>query len=639
MNEETKLNKRVWVYDLETLNIFTATFVDRDSDEKRVFVLTNEKNEIKELISFLKNEVSGLIGYNCIHFDAQILEYIFRNPNCDALNIRKYSQIITSENNRRPDIPEWRLKIKHLDLFRALSLSVKAKRVGLKWVEYMMDYHNIEDMPSDESGSENWEDMVLSYNLNDVLATKYLYQKYIYEIDLRRTTTTERKVDVMNSTEPDMAKKLFCRDLSLAMKISESDLKSMYTERDIVNVNDIILPYVEFKTDTFKNVLNQFKTLQLRKEDKFEFSVLYDNISIDFALGGLHASVQKTIVIPEEGYLLKSADVVSYYPNLAIRNQWSPAHLPKKIFCDLYEGYFNERRATPKSDPKNYILKILLNSAYGLTNDDYSFLRDRQLTLAICINGQLLLTMLFEEIIETIPGSKLIMVNTDGFECLIPKEYENKYISICKNWEKKTKLELEFAEYSKMVIRDVNNYQSFYTNGKYKLKGAFEFENIPLHKNKSHNIVPLAVFKYFKDSIPVETTIRNHTNIFDFCAGIKSTRAKFDENGNIDGRGGSHYEQHWIEGDKRLAKKLSKTVRYYISNKGKYLFKVYENGSLEHVEAPLKKGSAFREWKTTYFNKYEEKDMKDYDINYDYYIIKAKEMVFQIENKQQLSLF
>ena len=62
-----------------------------------------------------------------------------------------------------------------------------------------------------------------------------------------------------------------------------------------------------------------------------------------------------------------------------------------------------------------------------MSNDEFSFLKDRHYTLAICINGQLLLTTLFEEIINKIPNSKLIMCNTDGFEVLIPREYENLY--------------------------------------------------------------------------------------------------------------------------------------------------------------------------------------------------------------------
>jgi hypothetical protein len=54
--------KRIWVWDLETLDIFTATFLDRDSDETRIFVIDNELDDKEQMFEFLDNEVAGLIG-------------------------------------------------------------------------------------------------------------------------------------------------------------------------------------------------------------------------------------------------------------------------------------------------------------------------------------------------------------------------------------------------------------------------------------------------------------------------------------------------------------------------------------------------------------------------------------------------
>ena len=56
------------------------------------------------------------------------------------------------------------------------------------------------------------------------------------------------------------------------------------------------------------------------------------------------------------------------------KNGLHPAHIPKKVFLDLYESFYNQRKKIPKKDPKNYILKIILNATYGLTNDKFSFL-------------------------------------------------------------------------------------------------------------------------------------------------------------------------------------------------------------------------------------------------------------------------
>lgn len=621
--------KRVWFWDLETLDIFTATFEDRDSDEIRQFVISKTRDDRKALFEFLSTEVAGLIGYNSIFFDAQVLEYIYRYPDCSAKNIRAYAEVITSDNNRKPDIPEWQLRHKHLDLFKALSLSVKAKRTGLKWCEYQIDFENIEDLPSDGIG-DNWEEQVLSYNLNDVKATKALYFRYIHEIELRKHLSEREGLNLLNSTEPDMAKKLFAKYLSKAMGISSYDLRSMGTDRDIVDVNEIIFPYIEFQTEKFNNVLKRYRTLKLGKNDKFEIVLNHQGIDITYALGGIHAAPKNIIIESNETHVIKSFDYTSFYPHLIFKNGLCPEHLPIDIFLPLYEGFFHERVSIPKSDPRNYILKILLNSLYGLTNDVYSFVRDRKVTLATCINGQLLLSMLVEKLTQ-IPGSQLIMCNTDGAELYIPRDKETEYYSICKWMEELCQIPLEHETYKKLIIADCNNYTGIFENGKTKCKGKFEFENIPLHKNKSHSIIPKAVYEYFVNGKSIEETILNHRNIFDFCAGVRARKT--------DKKGASWYELRSISGTDIKKEKLSKTVRYFVSKKGKWLFKCYEDGSYAHVEAPLNLGKMKKDWKVTYFNKaYHLDNFEDFGIDYSYYIHRSREWINQIEPQNQLKL-
>ena len=391
-----EINKKTWVYDLEVMpTIFTATFIDKDSDEERVFVISKTRDDRDSLFTFLNREVLGLIGYNCIHYDAQILEYLFRNPGSNTLSIRNYSDIITRENDRRPDVPEWKLKIPHLDLFRALSLSVKAKRTGLKWCEFGMDLENIEDMPSQGEGN-TWEEMLLSYNKNDVIATKELYKRYYHEIELRKKISKEEGVSLMNSTEPDIAKKLFLKYLSEASGILKSDLQSMQTKREKMTVKDIIFPYISFETEEFKRVYDAFSQLELYPGQEFEFSIKYHGIEICYGLGGLHAAPKNKLIESNENYVIKTVDATSYYPHLCFQNDLCPAHLPKSIFLNLYRGLYLKRKEIPKKDPRNYILKIVINAAYGLMNDQFSFLKDPLVGLSICINGQLLLSMLAE---------------------------------------------------------------------------------------------------------------------------------------------------------------------------------------------------------------------------------------------------
>ena len=259
--------------------------------------------------------------------------------------------------------------------------------------------------------------------------------------------------------------------------------------------------------------------------------------------------------------------------------------------------------------------KLSANSVYGKSNDEHSFLKDPVYTMKTTINGQLMLTMLAEELVDTIPDLQMLQVNTDGITVKINVDYINIYYEICKDWEQKTKLTLEYIDYSKMIIRDVNNYIAVSTKGKIKYKGAFEIDK-DYHKDNSFRIIPLALSEYFVKGIPVEETIINHKNIYDFCG-----RQKF--------KGGDYGITHTIIGDKIISEKQQKNVRYYISNKGNSFIKMYQKGTSEIIN----KG-----YTVTIFNKYIEKDIKDYNINYNFYIKECLKEIDNIESKQ-LTLF
>lgn len=230
-------------------------------------------------------------------------------------------------------------------------------------------------------------------------------------------------------------------------------------------------------------------------------------------------------------------------------------------------------------------------------------MRDFKYTLATTINGQLMLTMLAEQLLK-IPELQIIQVNTDGITVRLKKQYESDYYDTCKQWESLTRLQLEYAYYSKMIIRDVNNYIAIYTNGKTKCKGSFEFENLPLHKNKSLLIVRKAIYNYFLHNIPVQDTILNGDNIYDYCIGV---RAKQDS--------------HFIGiSNTNTITKLPKTIRYIISNKGLTFKKVYSKGSFEFLNLHPQRGKTYY---SQLLNKITNTNPKDYNINYQYYITQA----------------
>jgi len=488
-----------------------------------------------------------------------------------------------------------------------------------------MDWKNIVDMPIHHT-TEVEEDQIpeiVSYCINDVKSTKQIMHLSKEQINLRKALTEEYNIDLFSASEPRISKELFLHFLSKQTGIKKAELRQMRTQRNQIIFKDIILPYIEFKTATFQNLLKKFQDVILypgETKGGFKYSVQYKGVKTDYGLGGIHGARTSKVYNATEDMVIMTSDVTSFYPNLAIRNGWAPAHLPKIEFCELYEWFFEERKKIPKKDPKNYVYKIILNSTYGLSNDENSFLYDPQFTMSITINGQLSLTMLYEMICEEIPNAIPLMQNTDGLETMIPREYIDKYMEICTRWEKITNLQLEHDKYSKLVLGDVNNYIAVTEDGKSKCKGRFEYKDLALHKNKSFLIIPKALHAYFVDGIKPEKFISENLNIFDFCGGVKI-------------KGDWKFYKHEIVSGNFILEELQNTIRYYISNKGCKIIKK-NNEDLREIQV-----EAGRWLQKLYINA-EEKEFEEYDINYDYYLEKIRKEINSLEpNTNQLSLF
>jgi len=635
------MSRQHFVMDYETLlNCFIAVFEDIKSIDREIFVIHKERNDCLEFITFLERNIiqnEWHVSFNGIAFDAQVTEHILANKDQllemsgeeVALFIYEKAQdTIQRQNEGEWSVfAPWTLQIKQIDLFKLNHWDNAAKRTSLKWAQFSMNWQNIQDMPihhSTKIKTLKEIDAIIEYCINDVASTKAIMYRSKKEIALRQELTTEYNIDLLSASEPRIAKELFAMFLSKKTGIKKYDLKKMRTYRSKLIVNDLLLPYIKFETATFQKLVNKFKDLELDPYDlkgSFKYSVRYKGITTHFGLGGVHGA-RKEIYISNQEYVIMTSDVTSFYPNLAIRNGWAPAHLPKEEFCDQYEWFFNERKKIPKSDPRNYVYKIVLNSTYGLSNDQNSFLYDPELTMRITLNGQLSLMMLYEMICEGIPNAVPLMQNTDGLETRIPRKYVDTYMEICKQWEDITNLQLEHDTYQKVVLADVNNYIA-QTEGKEtntKCKGRFVFEDLPLHKNKSFLCVRKAIYDYFINGKNPEESIKENKNIFDFCGGVKA-------------KGNWEFWENYVKNEKHNKDKLQKTVRYYISNKGSKILKInYIDNRVSQVEAG--------KWLQTVFIDYIEKPFENYDINYDFYIKKAKKEIESLEPiKTQLQLF
>jgi hypothetical protein len=645
--------REFWVMDYETIvNCFVAVFELYDKDERKVFIIDKHQNDAAEFIKFLiesRKSKDWHFGYNNLAFDAQITEFILENkdeflhPSADgeslADRIYEYAQYVIGKSDRNEfvDYPEFKLSIKCVDIYKLNHWDSNAKRTSLKWTQFSMDWHNVEEMPHphyERVMDRETLDMVVNYCINDVKSTKAIFNMkdskgtkvMVSQINLRAKLSETYNVNLYSASEPRISKEIFLHFLSEKLGLKKKDIKELRTYRKNVVIRDIILPCVKFETPEFNGVHNWFKSLvvdttildssdeDLKKKGP-SYNMLHKGVPTVYALGGIHGCIRPGIYVPTAGRKIVSVDVTSFYPNLAIKNGWSPAQIPKADFCELYEWFFEERKKYPKSNPLNYLFKIVLNSTYGLSKSKYSFLYDPELTFRITVNGQLLLSMLYEMVTTRIPNSEPLMQNTDGLEFVIDEKDEAYFFEICKEWEDMTQLQLESVEYQKMIIGDVNNYIAIYDDGKTKCKGRFEFQELPLHKNKSNLIVPKAWYEYFVNGIDPKDYVQSNKNIFDYCTGSKI-------------KGNWFFIEKGIEAGEYYERKLQKLVRYFVSKKGTKIVKCHPDGRQIQLESgPIHQ---------TIFNKAEMRAWEDYNIDDKYYLNKIYDEIKKIESESEV---
>ena len=323
-------------------------------------------------IEFLKRNIKQKewhVSYNGLAFDGQITHYIIKNSEalldmsgCEVGEwIYEKAQFVISARSQGHflEFSERDMQIYQVDVFKLNHWDNPAKRSSLKWIQYSMDWHNIQDMPIHHTKMITTLDEIeeiISYCINDVDSTKEIMIRSKSQIALRKTLTDEYNIPLFSASEPRISKELFLHFLSEKTGINKWDLKKSGTKRDSIVVKDIILDYINFKTATFQKLLDRFKEVIVYPDQTkggFKYSIQYNGVKTDFGLGGIHGAREKGIYVSDKENVILSSDVVSYYPRLAMVNQWSPAHIPKEAFCEQYQWFFDERRKISKKDIKN----------------------------------------------------------------------------------------------------------------------------------------------------------------------------------------------------------------------------------------------------------------------------------------------
>lgn len=649
--------KKNYVYDLETYpNLFCGVF--NCNNHETVFEISGRRNDYEKMFNFYQPENIGFaIGFNNVKFDAQIMQYLISNYKTFRFKqgselvklIFSFAQSVIQKANNNEFMPfaEWHIKVPQIDLYLMNHYNNQNKRTSLKWIEFSINYHKVQDLPYkfDRNLKPEQFDEVIAYCKNDVKATRQFAEECKDLIKLRIAQDKQYpELRLRNKADSSVGETLFLKFMSDEMGVEMKELRKLRTVRTTLEVKDLLLPYINFKTPELQKALDYFKESTYGvmgynakgeyKRKVLETTVKYGGIEYEFGEGGLHASWQDKIFEADEDYHIIDWDVESYYPNLAIKNGFRPEHLGD-MFSIVYNNIFVERKKFPKGTTENKSLKIILNGSYGKLKEETSFLFDAKPALQICINGQLLLAMLCERF-SLIEGCTVIQANTDGVTIKIHKSKLDDMMNIVTKWQKLTQLTLERADYSKMVISNVNNYMAKDTKGKIKYKGLYEIDP-EFHKNKSQRVVRIALQQYFFENVPIVDTITNHINNkegYDWNEEKKKYNIK--STGIYDychGRKVQWNQQFVIIKGVNEEKINQKVIRYYNTTEKTTMMKKYSDGRVEAVNKGYR-AKLFQEFK----------EEKDYNIDFNYYVNECYKITTPFEGGnpkigKQLSLF
>jgi len=604
-----------YAYDIEVYpNVFTLAMKRLSTGDRWLFECSSRRNDLvqmTELLLWLKRNDSIMVGFNNIGYDYPVLHHVI--DRCSYITpseiYDKSMSIIDGPYSDRFKHVIWDRDryIEQLDLLKIHHFDNVAKFTSLKMLEFNMRSQNIQDLPFPPGLhlTSDQIDTLITYNHHDVAETEKFFNESSSEIELRKKLSEKYGKDMTNFNDKKIGVDYLITEIektspgSCYVKVDGKRTPNQ-TIRSSIAFKDVIFPYVKFEHPEFIRVYDWLME-QVITETKGAINGLdctINDFKYVFGTGGIHGSIDPCTVTADSYYKIKDIDVTSYYPSLGIVNRVYPEHLGES-FCGLYADIKKQRLSYPKGTPENKMLKLSLNGSYGDSNNPYSPLYDSKYTMTITINGQLLLCMLAERLMK-IPDLRMIQINTDGVTVKYPRHLEGYVTDVCDWWQKYTMLDLEDVDYSRMFIRDVNNYVAESVDGKIKRKGAYEYK-LEWHKNHSCLVVQKAVEAALLHDTPVETFIYNHQDPMDFMLRTKVPRSS-----------------ELFLGDRQV----QNICRYYISVTGRDLYKMMPplKGKANKRKIGINVG-----WLVSECN-----NMADYqpgNINYTYYINEARKLV------------
>ena len=613
-------NKPAYVYDIEVFkNVFHCTVFDTEKEELHKFECSIRKNNIEDMCKFFLYSDVYFVGYNNIHYDNPIINYCieyFSNSSytydriCES--IFNLSKIITSEKDNIDKWKKWKYAKNFLTLDLLTMLYSQALRVSLKEMQVTMMYKNVQEFNCDwQAPLSQFEiDDMIEYNINDVMSTTELLKQCTKDIDVRVDIENKFNIDCLSKDGVGTGVELLKYEYLQKTNESWWELKDKRSPMDWIPLKDVILPHISFKNPVLKSLLEEMKTLTVSPgRNGWNKKFLLNKLVVSIGVGGIHSINTPESIIPNEDEVLLDSDATSLYPSLIIQYGFVPPHLNKTVFIDIYSKVYKERVADKKAGRKldSETKKLILNSVTGNYQNEHSWLYSPFAVMQIRMNGQLLLLMLCERLLEL--GATIYQVNTDGVLYSLKKAKLDELNKVIEEFQQLSRLNFETEEFTCFYQLAVNDYFGLQPNGEIKEKGSF-ITKVIRGKGLTPKIIPKAIIKYFLEGIKPDEYIKSCTDIKDFLMSEKTGKQWNVEYNNTP---------------------QQRTNRFYASTNGHFLYKwKIDKGEKKYQNMLTASG-------VTLLNNFDDL-AENPKINYQYYITEANKIIAQFKTKQ-LSLF
>ena len=307
---------------------------------------------------------------------------------------------------------------------------------------------------------------------------------------------------------------------------------------------------------------------------KSKLNITVGECPVTLGFGGIHGAIPFYQEEEENGRLIRNYDVASYYPHLMVYYGYTSRNIPNpQIYADMLETRMRAKKSGDKATAN--ALKLVANTTYGAMLNKYNDLYDPLMGRSVCITGQLFLLELSRHLIAECSTLRIVQLNTDGIMVSFDDSEYSKVLEITKEWEQRTRFELEEDKIKRIVQKDVNNYVEIPCEGKPKIKGGYLVRGIApagaFNINNNATIVAKAIVDYFTLGTEVETTIGDCDDLFQF---------------QLIAKAGSKYREayHLVDGKKESVQKVNRVYATTDKRYGK-LFKIKaENDSTAKIE-------------------------------------------------------